>query len=238
MNLQEIFDHLSGSELSQMSLGGGEEGINEGNWERVLNAVNLGLTELHKRFLLREGRVTVAMQPGLRTYLLDQKHAVSDYENPLATKYLMDSLDDPFLGDVMKIERVYDAKGMELWLNSGNHPEGSIRTPAYNMMVVPDTLPVQELTVVYRAKHPKLVKEQGYFNLEEQQVDLPDVYLEALIYYVASRLVNPTGVGATGFHEGNNYAAKFEASCAYLDSMEFQNKELEENNRLRRNGWV
>jgi hypothetical protein len=242
MNLKEIFDHLSYGELSQLSIGG-TEGINESNWERVLSSVNRGLTELHKRFLLREGTLTLGMMAGTQRYVLDVKHAASNRESHGVPKYILDSQADPFTG-LMKIERVYAQDGTELMLNRGGDSfdlaQRSVRTPTYKSLVLPPELAVQELRVVYRANHPKIVKEVGYFNLEEVSVELPDTHLEALLYYVASQLMNPTGViGSQGqFHEGNNYWAKFEAACQQLDDKDYRNLESEENYRLLRNGWV
>lgn len=242
MTLQQIFDLLSHGELSQISLGG-TNGIDESNWERVLSAVNLGLTELHKRFPLRREHVLLQMQEGKIRYTLDRQYAVSNRESREAVKYLIDSAADPFLGRVLKIEKVFDAAGCELLLNRigdvFDQANTTVRTPTFNTLLLPLLLPVQQLTVEYRGNHPLLVKEQGYFNLSEVTVELPDTHLTALLYFVASRLFNPTGLsGNTAFHEGNNYEQKFEAECQRLEFEGYENSEQEENSRLRRNGWV
>lgn len=242
MTLKQIFDLLSQGELSQIHLGG-TQGIDESNWERVLGAVNLGLTELHKRFPLRREQVVLQMQEGQLRYTLDVKHAVSNRENPTATKYLIDSAANPFIGRVLKIYKVFDASGCELKLNrvgdAFDQAHSTVRTPSYNTLILPTMLPVQALTVEYLGNHPLLVKERGYFNLEDVAVELPDTHLTALLYFVASRLFNPTGLsGNTAFHEGNNYEAKFEAECQRLENDGYENAEHEENSRLRRNGWV
>ena len=242
MTLKQIFDLLSQGELSQIHLGG-TQGIDESNWERVLGAVNLGLTELHKRFPLRREQVVLQMQEGQLRYTLDVKHAVSNRDNPTATKYLIDSAANPFIGRVLKIYKVFDASGCELKLNrvgdAFDQAHSTVRTPSYNTLILPTMLPVQALTVEYLGNHPLLVKERGYFNLEDVTVELPDTHLTALLYFVASRLFNPTGLsGNTAFHEGNNYEAKFEAECMRLENDGYENSEQEENCRLRRNGWV
>ena len=242
MTLKQIFDLLSQGELSQIHLGG-TQGIDESNWERVLGAVNLGLTELHKRFPLRREQVVLQMQEGQLRYTLDVKHAVSNRENPTVTKYLIDSAANPFIGRVLKIYKVFDASGCELKLNrvgdAFDQAHSTVRTPSYNTLILPTMLPVQALTVEYLGNHPLLVKEQGYFNLEDVAVELPDTHLTALLYFVASRLFNPTGLsGNTAFHEGNNYEAKFEAECMRLENDGYENAEQEENSRLHRNGWV
>lgn len=105
--------------------------------------------------------------------------------------------------------------------------------------MLPAQLPLQQLRVVYRANHPKIVKEVGYFNLEEVTFELPETHLEALLYYVASRMLKPGGLsGNTVFHEGNNYWQKFEAACQALEDKDYRNLESEQNYRLLRNGWV
>lgn len=243
MQLQEIFDQLSQSELSQLNLGGEGSGINESNWEKVLTQVNRGLTELHKRFMLREGRVTLAMQEGLRAYLLDPKHAVSTPAQAGITKYLLDSGDEPFTGDLLKVEKVLTADGEELLLNVNgaywDQSQRSVRTPTYNRLILPSDLAVQELTVVFRADHPRLVKTPGYFNLADVEVELPRSHSEALLYFVASRLFSPMGLsGNTAYHEGNNYQGMFETACQLLENQDYQQKESEENCRLHKKGWV
>ena len=242
MTLQQIFDLLSQGELSQIHLGG-TQGIDESNWERVLGAVNLGLTELHKRFPLRREQVKLQMQDAQLRYSLDVKYAVTNRESFGVTKYLIDSAAEPFIGRVLKIEKVFDQAGNELNLNRlgdvFDQANTTVRTPTYNTLILPTLLPTQLLTVEYRGNHPLLVKEQGYFNLAEVEVELPDTHLTALLYFVASRLFNPTGLsGNTAFHEGNNYDQKFEAECQRLEFEGYENSEQEENSRLRRNGWV
>ena len=55
MKLREIFEHLAYSELSQLNVGDTSLGlINESNYDKVLSAVNLGLTALHTRFCLKK----------------------------------------------------------------------------------------------------------------------------------------------------------------------------------------
>lgn len=245
MTLKEIFDQLSYGELSQISMGGsGNTGINKSNWERVLASVNLGLTELHKRFLLREGRIDILLQTGKTTYMMDKKYAVANRESVGVVKYLQDSFEEPFQNDLLKIERVYDELGNELGLNQGGDQDSllrtSCRTPSYNTLVLPPELKGSKVTVVYRANHPIILKEQGFFALQDVEVALPYSHLEALLLYVASRIMNPIGVsGSQGqFHEGNNYSAKFEAACQMLESTNLRIDQSEHNTRLERNGWV
>lgn len=240
MKLSEIFQALTYGELRQLNIGGAEgQGITKENQNEILTHVNLGLTELHKRFLLREGRVTLQLLPGVRTYTVSKKHAQSNRESWGVEKYILDSMAQPFEDDLLKIERVYDAKGQELGLNASEgygHPL-NVRTVSMNTLVLPELLKGDTVDVVYRANHPQLIREDNSFDPTEIEVDLPYSHLEALLFYVASRVMNPIGAGG-GFHEGNNYAAKFEAACALLDNQGLRLDVGDGNTRLQRNGWV
>ena len=242
MLLTEIFDALSYGELNQVHIGGfGERGVDPANHPHILTHINLGLTELHKRFNLREGRLTLNMVAGLDTYVLDKMYALGNPESFGVPQYIQDTYDEPFLNDVLKVERVFDDKGNELALNAGDDPTNpryvNIRTPTFNTLRVPAHLKSESLTVVYRAKHPEVIKEDTSFDPTETVVDLPYSHLEALLYYVASRVYNPIG-NLGEFHEGNNYAAKFEAACRLLENQGLQINNGELNHRLIRNGWV
>jgi len=241
MKLTEVFQALTYGELRQLHIGGAEEqGITKDNQNEILTHVNLGLTELHKRFLLKEGRVTLHLVPGLRTYTVSRKHAVSNMESWGVEKYIHDSMLQPFEDDLLKIERVFDATGQELALNAGDlgygHPL-NVRTVSMNTLVLPELLKGDTVDVVYRANHPQLIREDNSFDPAEIEVDLPYSHLEALLFYVASRVMNPIGAGGN-FHEGNNYAAKFEAACQLLDNQGHRLDVGEGNTRFARNGWV
>ena len=241
MTLQEIFDLLQQGELSQMSLGTSDGvSIGEEHQARVIGAVNRALTELHKRFPLRVLEVPLQMQVGTLVYWIDPKYAVST--GGTTPKYLLDT-DQP-LESLIRVEQLFDAEGCELSLNQkGDLLDQSkfwVKMPTYNCLVLPEDLPIQTLKVRYRANHKKLVKTLGFFDPSQVQVDIPAVYLEALLLHVASTMTNPAGPsgGNTAFHEGNNYWQRFEAACQLLQDQEYRNQETTENYRLYRNGWV
>lgn len=212
MKLNEIFDHLSYGEFSQLHLGNqdGDFGITPENRHRMVSHINLGLTELHKRFLLKEGRHQVFLVPGLREYTIQAD-------------------------DILKIEQVF-VDGQLLPLNDESKPN-SVFTTAFNVLVVPTGAAWPTLDVVYRANHAQLGARDASREPERVDVNLPRTHLEALLYFVASRVVNPIGM-AGEFHEGNNYAAKFEQACRVLESGGYQISQEAEKTKFQRNGWV
>ena len=55
MLLSDLFEQLTYGELSQLEYSGvDDEGFTVNDYKRVIPHINLGLAELHKRFLIRE----------------------------------------------------------------------------------------------------------------------------------------------------------------------------------------
>lgn len=239
MTLKDIFDQLAYGELRQVIMGNASmemgEGIPTERRKALLLSVKLGLTELHKRFLLMEKRLTLTVVPGKQSYLIHKRFAAANTKSAEPVKYINDTA-DPFQDDFMKIERVYDSEGTELPINVlGN--ENSVRVTSSNSLVLPDGYDQATFDVVYRADHPEIKDYLAEAAPQLIEVNLPGSHLEALLYYVASRVTNPVGM-VTEFHEGNNYAMKFEAACQQLTTLGFTTNVMEENTRLRDNGWV
>lgn len=242
MLLSQVFEQLSEAELSQIKLGGDSvAGITKENQKKMLVHVNGGLTELYTRFNLREGTVKIALTPGLETYVLHSKYALSNRESRQPVKYVQDTLAVPFSDTVLKIERVYDDQGRQLALNDGydryDPLSKTVRTPAMNTLIVPPAIKAPWLNVVYRAGHPLIIKEDNSFDPTEVELELPPVYLNALVLYVASRVFNPIGLNQE-FHDGNNYWAKFEAACAQLAQAGLELEDEGGIDRIQAGGWV
>ena len=247
MKLTEIFYHLATGELSQLSIGGGTSGeISEKNHDRIVAHINMGLTALYTRFLLKERTIRVSLQEGRLVYPLVRKYAASNTESTEPVKFLWDSLSDPFLDDVLKIERVDTAYGIEMPLNARG--KYSLTTPAMNRLAfpqeivelspdLPEELKTTWVMVHYRASHPSIDTLAGTFDPETYDVELPSSHLMALLYFVASRLHNPIGM-INEFHSGNSYAAKYEAECQRLELANVRIDTVSQDNKLDRNGWV
>ena len=241
MRLQEIFESLAMGEFSQLSIGGQEQGVvNASNYPNVLNHVNLALTTIFTRFTLLEGRVVLALQDMRENYALTSEFAVNGRSASDGVRYLLDTEDDPFKDDILKVERVLTEKGIELALNDKSNPQ-SVTTPSALKLRVPHTtkqcFKTDTLTLVYRANHPKIKFREGYFEPARIEVQLPESHLMALLYFVASRVNNPIGM-TNEFNAGNNYAVKFEQECQRLESEGLEVDQGSGNDRLERGGWA
>ena len=232
MTLSDVFDQLAYGEFSKIFLG--ESGaIPQASWNRIIAHINLGLTELYKRFDLKQVELPVEVLAGTLDY--DHKEG----------------------GDFIEILHVFNSDNVEIPLNNRvtaiNKEWGAaqavvdrVHTNVPSVLSVnPQMLP-QVLTVVYKAGHvpiPKIADaDLDGFDLTGVQIDLPVTYLEALLYFVASRIFNPMDlsnvVGRQPFHSGNNYYSKYEAACAQLMTKGLDISEKLDTGLFQRKGFI
>lgn len=246
MTLQDVFDQLTNGELLQLNIGGSGAGvINENNYARVLSHVSLGLTSLFKRFALKESRVLLQLIPNVTNYSLNSKFAVTSRSSRELVRYLLDDASEPFQDNLLKVEQVFSELGVELPLNDKSDPYAVLTPTATSLRVplsivmrsrdLPEKLKTETLELVYRANHFKINPED--LEPEFVQLELPDPYLEALLYFVASRVNNPIGL-TNEFNASNNYAAKYEQACMQLELQNFQVDQGSETRKLYDRGWV
>ena len=250
MKLSELFHQLSEGELSQLHMGNRDEiGIRACDYNKILPHINLGLTELYKRFNLKNSEVVIQQYDHIQTYYLDSRHAQSNKpevtipENPTNESlfYIMDSIYQPFTDNVLRIEAVHNELGEELYLNqdrayfSGSDKYWAVSTPSYNSIQVPYPENQNQMIVTYRADHDMIVMDEDS-NLNNIYVPISPSYLEPLLLYIAARVY--TNLGSNEGNEGNNYTAKFEASIKKIEDLNLINKDDTNNVKPEENGWV
>lgn len=260
MLLSDLFDQLTYGELSNFEYSGADEqGITYENHHRIIPHINLGLTELHKRFLLRTEEVIIHCEDHIQTYHLTSEYAQTNKKSSQPYKYIHDTVFQPFKNNVLQIEKVFNENGKELYLNTkgpvshigsnntnmflpgesplfGMDSGGAfwgVHTPTYNTIQMPYPMEVNSLLVEYRADHPKIPIDNVY--PEEVEIYIPSWLLEALLQYIAARAY--TSLGGESAQEGNNFMVKFEASIKKAEQLGLSNEEIPINQRLEVNGW-
>ncbi|MFX9003598.1 hypothetical protein ABTN42_18910, partial [Acinetobacter baumannii] len=113
MKLSDIFDQLAYGELSQLALVADGEIIPK-DVNRIIAQVNMGLAELHKRFMLKRKTLTLQALDDVIRYPLLSKYAES---KGAELPYILDK-DEPFSDDIIEILSVHDENGRELALNT------------------------------------------------------------------------------------------------------------------------
>lgn len=250
MLLSEIHDQLCAAELSKLFEGDGDQ-LKPESLPKINSIIQAGIADLNKQFTIRENELLLSPKLGKHIYELTNEHTVSS-GNPMP--YIMDSMENPFLGDIMQILRVTDDQGFSMWLNTDvpyRHPSENlygVRPHRYTHeginLLAYDTIKFHkdhsygDLLIHYKARLRPL---DFSTPADELVIDLPDHYMNALVLYVASRKYNPMGAETIGkgmFHEGNNYWSKYLAEVAELKANLGSISSMGETTNFYRNGWV
>jgi hypothetical protein len=217
MTLQEIFDLLTFGELAQLSIGGGEAGvIDDKNMAKILPHINLGLTAIYKRFNLKNSSLMLPLSEGQQIYSLLQE-------------------------DIIKIEEVYAPDQVQISLNDPIDPNGCSTSSDKTLIVsshIINVLKYPYLNIVYRANHPKLVADDGFVDVDAIKIEMPDSYIELLLYFVAARLLSSTGSGQFEGLASMQYMQKYENACQQMLNWNPQYESSREVPRIVANGWV
>lgn len=219
MYLSDILNELTYGELSQLNLGIQKNGETpEDKLLPLISHINRGLSALYTRFFLKEGRFNFALVAGAYGYDLQRE-------------------------DLLKIEQVFTEEGAELPVNDGTKLWACFTPTMQQLRVAKEivdkdiNLPTEYITngleVVYRANHPRVT--DGTLP-ESTVIELPYSHLNALLYFVASRAYTPMGL-VNQYHQGDSWAARYEAECLRLEAASLQIDTDIQNSRLYDKGW-
>ena len=247
MLLSDLFDQLTYGELSSINYGGVDnEGIVAADFKRVIPHINLGLTELYKRFPLLLQEVIVRQYDQIQTYILHSDFAVTNTESTEPIKYIHDSIYQPFTDNILQIDRIFNEIGEELFNNESDpyliyssqkqtsNRYWSVSTPAFNTIQVPYPEKENAMSVIYKAGHERIPT--SGIDPTKVEVKIPPNLEEALLLYIAARAY--TGMGGENVQVGMAYTQRFEQSVMKIKELGLSNQDVTVNQRLEVNGWV
>lgn len=239
MYLSEVFDFLSFGELAHLSIGGGDKsqiGIEIIDYPKVITNINMGLIELHKRFVIKESELTLQLYNQITTYYLKSEYAASNTTSTQTYKYILDATQAvPFQDDIMVLTHVFDELGDEFLLNDIDDTT-SLYTPTQNTLQVPFPSDDQTLLITYRAS-PSRIDYAGLEDPSTEEIDLPDQFFEPLCAYVAYRMLAGMNIGEVNA-QANFYHQKFEAACQLIQNQGMYVANTAANSRFGENGWL
>lgn len=208
---------LTEIELSQHIFGQTEEDKLVKGYE-LINLINRGLGDIHTRFVLKKGGLSLNVNPHHR-YSYD----ITDINLVLSEQA------DP---NILRILEVWDDCGNKVHLNTIHRYTGCATTCA-NVIQMTDktTLKITNycgtLNVVYQ-KGADLIKKPRsleLFNPELLNIDIDLEYIDALIYYVCARLFSvnlPMEGYAAQYSPSVTYRKKYEEECQRLKDLNFE----------------
>jgi hypothetical protein len=125
----------------------------------------------------------IFIQPrtSMTIYKLHKKHAVSDI-TPNVPKFILDSVEEPFHGNIIKINSVYNSTGCMYSINDTAACD-SIFIVGMDTIQVPNPSDTEPLSIIYRT-YPKELFENEDIT---QEIDLPSVYKQALLHFIVAK---------------------------------------------------
>jgi len=188
------YGELQGLKIGNLLAGEAESEPDPHQYEQIISYINLGMTEIYKRFFLKSREIYVQQHEEISTYLLHSDYSLANTASSIAEseRYIIDTAADPFLDDILKVEEVYDEEGVKIPLNDITE-DLSIYTPTFRSIQVP--YPDDEVTVSvqYRANHPRITADVTT-DADDIEVHIPNSLYEALLYFVGSRAHRATNV--------------------------------------------
>lgn len=210
MNLRQLIDHLVQNNLYQFNMAKNEQ------FPAIINALNLELTQLYSRFPVLEKDVAFRRFPEISIYHLTRRYCRSNDESKELYKYILDTKDNPFLGDVLKIENAYTESGQHIVLNDNNNPRAWF-TPSFDTIQIPNTTDIDTRIAIigYKAKPEYIDPNTTDF---EKDIYIPSYLEEPMIYGITMRVAErlPT---QTGMQVVQMAQAKYKELCDNVDTL-------------------
>lgn len=188
MKLSELLDELAVGELSNLALAKTGH-INEAAHGKVILAINVALNDIFSRIPLAEKEVLVQTLEWKTVYHIRVEHAkMNQTEGYL--KYILDTPNDPFIGDLVKIVGVCNEVGDPLPVNDAEQ-WASVFIPTFDTVQFNHPGADQVFSVQYQALHPKLLTTgDGYLD---QVIRIPSVLSDMVKIKTAYTLISPMG---------------------------------------------
>ena len=235
MLIRELFRTLSFEELSSHSIGSdGAGSIEESKIPRMIELVNTSLLELYTQFCLKESELVIQTIEWKNSYELRVEHALTHPSESI--KFILDSVRNPYEGDLIKVISVVNEAGKTMPLNDIENC-ASVFTPKYNVVQINHHDCPQIFSVVYQAEHPKLVSDIGS-DVMDQWVDIPPALEEALRIAIATKIYSAMS-GQDISNKLQLLQSRYEYLCHRADSQNLIGDSYTSTNlKLHKRGYV
>lgn len=216
MKLNRFLELLSEVELSQHIFGDVDEQGKLIKSMELIGLINRGLEDIHTRFMLKKGELYLNVDTSLRTrYDITDESVVLSEDTPL---------------NVIKILEVWDECGNKQHLGRIHRSKNCMFMGCNEIELLNQTTLsfINVCGTYYIVFHqgPDLIDKPAsveYFRPERIELDIPLEFVDALIYYICSRLyaINLPMEG---------YAAPYSPSVTYLKKYEEEVQRLKDFN--------
>lgn len=189
MKVSELFTRLSYGELSNLSMSMEATGsINPASHARLLQATNSALQDMFSRIHLLTRELLIESIDWKSVYYLRKEFAAMNTASTEPYKYILDTPNNLFTGDVVKVMLVSNEVGDILPLNDAEQ-WASVFTPHFDAVQLTHVGSGQVFSVTYQALHPKLLTTGE--DVLEQDIRVPSLLEDMLCLKVAHGIFSP-----------------------------------------------
>ena len=200
---------------------------------KLLPAINSALRQIYIDHQVSQKELVLRTDVNVTVYYLKVEHAATN--SAPVQKYIIDSVGNPFIGDLARIDEVRDEQGRLIYSAHENYTGGYVRMPAWNCLSFSTPLDQKEYLVRYRAAAPVMTETQDDSGIE---LDLPPGYEDLLRLRVAERVYGaqktPESVGKSKQYQSD--ATALEARLRGQGTA--QEESFDFNDRPRQKGFV
>lgn len=150
---------------------------------KLLPVVNSALRQMYIDHQIFQKELVLRTDVNVTQYFLTVEHALTN--GALADKYIIDTVGNPYTGDLARIDEVRDEDNRLVYSAHENYTGGFVRMPRWDCLTFSTPIDGKEYLVRYRASAPVMT---------ENQVDgsvtliLPPGYVDLLRLKVAERV--------------------------------------------------
>jgi len=231
MQLNDLFNMLAYGELSNHHMASAGDGtLLLAKRPQIVHFANEALTRLYTKFVLKEKSCIVELQEGNTLYRLLPEYSTTGFDNSVVdAPYIRDTVNEPFLDDVLKVLAVYTNYGGQRPLNDSNNC-WSVNTPTVKTLQVNMVRSNEVLAVTYQAKHVIL-------DGTNQEIELPSPLHGALTAFIAYKVYfNMNTPESQTVSQG--HLAMFNSICADTTEADALNLSISGvNTRFNLGGW-
>lgn len=232
MTLEEIFAGLSYGVLNNLAISGEGSGAIPFQFEpKVIHHLNQSLIAIYGRFPLHEKEVQIRAYDNKALYPLKKIYADSD-ATVVPQKFISDTVDEPFLEDVLKIMTIYDEDGELVPFNQDDE-DCKVYTPTTSTIQLVEPVAGNSYFIIYHALHKKLVV--GDLT---QEVEVPEVLVPALYSHVGYQVFSAMG-GQDNAAKAAEHLSTYESACIEITEKDLVSSSVENaSTKLSNRGFV
>lgn len=217
MQVQDVFRALSYGELSKMRIGKDASGdIAPDQHDQMTSLLQRALKTVYTRYAHKKDYVKLEQVEGVNHYHLRTEYAVSDTDagntNP---RYIKDSAEDPFSGDLIKIVSVRDEDAEDadqrLRINDQTSPNG-IQLAEFDTLYIKVPTVGNVLTVEIQDNHPRLTIP----TVLTETVSVAPALENALLFKIAQLYFQSVG-GEDASFRARSMQAAYEQECSLAE---------------------